>query len=158
MRQHAGFTLIEMMIVVAIMAIFATMATPSYQDRVIRAQVSEGLVLSEFAQRSVEAYRARNGRLPKNNADAGLPPADAIVGNFVDAISLSEGVITITYGNRSNRHLRGMKLALRPAQVRQFPSVPIAWVCGNASVPARMEVVGTNTTNLPATQLPIDCR
>lgn len=64
----------------------------------------------------------------------------------------------ITYGNRSNRHLRGLKLALRPAVVKQHGAVPIAWVCGNASVPQRMEILGTNTTTLPLTQLPVDCR
>ncbi len=158
MRTEHGFTLIELMVVIAVMAILSTMALPSFQDRVIRAQVTEGLVLAEFAQRAVEQHRQRKGLLPADNAAAGLPPAEAIVGNHVEGIEVRGGVITITYGNRSNRNLRGKKLALRPAVVKPYPAVPIAWVCGLASVPERMEVAGENTTTLPSTQLPVDCR
>lgn len=158
MDRARGFTLIELMIVIAILAILSTMALPSFQDRIIRAQVTEGLVLAEFVQRAVEQHRQRKGRLPADNSAAGLPPAASIVGNHVEGIEVRGGVVTITYGNRSNRHLRGMKLALRPAVVRPYPAVPIAWVCGLASVPEGMEVTGENSTSLPATQLPVDCR
>lgn len=158
MRSQQAFTLIELMIVVSIIAMLATLAMPSYQDRMIRSQVSEGLVLAGFAQQAVEAYRARHQRLPTDNAAAGLPAPELVVGNYVDALTVTDGVLTITYGNRANRHLRGQKLALRPAVVPAHAVVPIAWVCGNASVPERMQVAGINTTTLPATQLPVDCR
>lgn len=153
-----GFTLIELMIVVAIIGILTTLAMPTYQDRIIKAQVSEGIVLAEFVRQAVEGHRRRHGAFPKDNAAAGLPPPEQIVGNHVDAVSLDEGVITITYGNRSNRNIRGQKLALRPAVVPGHVVVPVAWVCGLASVPQRMVVQGRNTTTLPPTQLPIDCR
>lgn len=153
-----GFTLIELMIVVAILGILSTLAVPTYQDRIIRAQVGEGIVLAEFVRQAVEGHRRRHGSLPLDNASAGLPPAEQIVGNYVDGVTLDGGVVTITYGNRSNRNIRGAKLALRPAIVPGQPVVPIAWVCGLASVPERMSVQGRNTTTLPPTQLPIDCR
>ena len=153
-----GFTLIELMIVVAILGILSTLAMPTYQDRIIRAQVAEGIVLAEFVRQAAEGHRRRHGGFPKDNAAAGLPPADQIVGNHVDAVSLDAGVITIIYGNRSNRNIRGQKLALRPAIVPGHAAVPVAWVCGLASVPQRMAVQGRNTTTLPPTQLPIDCR
>jgi type IV pilus assembly protein PilA len=67
-------------------------------------------------------------------------------------------MLLITFGNRSNRNLSGKKVALRPAIVEGHPIVPIAWVCGNASVPEKMKVMGENGTTLPGPHLPIECR
>lgn len=158
MKSRSGFTLIELMIVVAIIAVLSSLALPSYQDRVIRAQVSEGIGLSEFVRQAVAAHYARHKRMPKDNAAAGLPESRFIVGNHVSEIAVVEGAVTITYGNRSNRHLVGKKLALRPAIVEDHPVVPIAWVCGSASVPERMKVLGANDTTLPVPHMPVDCR
>ena len=158
MTFQRGFTLIELMIVVGIIAILSTLALPTYQDRVIRAQVSEGIGLAEFVQQTVSAYYKKTRRMPKDNAEAGLPDANLIVGNYVSGIALTEGVVTITFGNRSNRHLSGKRLVIRPAVVEGYPVVPIAWVCGNASVPERMKVFGEKATTLPGPHLPIDCR
>jgi type IV pilus assembly protein PilA len=158
MKAIRGFTLIELMIVIAIIGIMSTLAVPSYQDRVIRAQVSEGINLSQFAKDSVQAYFARNRQMPKDNVAAGLPPQDKIIGSYVTGISVSEGAISIVFGNRSNRNLSGQKLTLRPAIVDGVPVVPISWVCGNAGVPQKMKVLGKNATTLPGPHLPIDCR
>jgi type IV pilus assembly protein PilA len=153
-----GFTLIELMIVIAIIGIMATMAMPSYQDRVIRAQVAEGLALADFVKQAVAAHYTKTQAMPKDNQAAGLPPADHIVGNYVSAISVQSGVIVITFGNQSNRHLAKQKLSVRPATVEGFPQVPIAWICGGAGVPGKMRVQGGNETSLPPTMLPLDCR
>ncbi|MBP1682166.1 MAG: pilus assembly protein PilA [Proteobacteria bacterium] len=153
-----GFTLIELMVVVAIMGILSVMVIPSYQDRVIRTQVGEGLNLSEFVRQAVQEYHRKNHRLPADNAALGLPASSLIVGNYVSEISVRDGVVLITYGNRVNRFIAGKRLSLRPAIVDGYPVVPIAWVCGNASVPEKMQVRGHNDTDLPAPHLPLDCR
>lgn len=144
-----GFTLIELMIVVAIIGILATMAMPSFQDRIIRTQVSEGQALAGFAQTSVASYYTHHKSLPANNAAAGLPPPDRIVGNYVTRLTVENGALHIQYGNLSNRNLEGKTLTLRPAVVEGYPQVPIAWVCGLAAVPVSMKVNGTNATDLP---------
>lgn len=158
MRRKSGFTLIELMIVIAIIGILASIALPTYQDRVIRTQVSEGIALSDFVRQAIGSYYSRNRRMPKDNAAAGLPEAGRIVGNYVSEVAVQDGVISITFGNRSNRNLSGKKVALRPAVVQGYPVVPIAWVCGNASVPEKMKVIGENGTTLPGPHLPIECR
>lgn len=155
--RQLGFTLIELMIVVAIIAIMSTMALPSFQDRVIKAQVNEGVALADFVKQGVAAYYARHKELPRSNAAAGLPPADKILGNYVSGVAVSNGSITITYGSRANSHLAGKKLTLRPAVVEGYPTVPIAWVCGRASAPSGMKVQGGNETDLPQPHLPLDC-
>lgn len=146
------------MIVIAIIGILATMAVPSYQDRVIRAQVNEGIGLVDFAKQSVAEYYAKNRRMPKDNAAAGLPPSGYIVGNYVSGVAVNDGAILVTFGNRSNKYLSGKRLTIRPAVVEGYSRVPIAWVCGLAGVPEKMRAVGRNETDLPISHLPIECR
>jgi type IV pilus assembly protein PilA len=153
-----GFTLIELMIVIASIGIMSTFAMPTFQDRIIRAQITEGLGLSEFARQAVQGYYSRNRRMPADNAAAGLPPAERIVGNYVTHLAVANGAIVITFGNRSNRNLAGKKVTLRPAVVDGFAAVPIAWVCGVAAAPDKMRAAGDNVTDVPATYLPLDCR
>jgi type IV pilus assembly protein PilA len=156
--HHRGFTLIELMIVIAILGIGAGLAMPSYQDRVIRAQVAEGLVLADMAKQAIAAEYARSGTLPADNAAAGLPPADRIVGNYVSSLVVESGAVQIGFGQLSNRNLAGKVLSLRPATVPGYKQVPIAWVCGQASVPPKMNAEGRNRTTLPGPHLPVDCR
>jgi len=73
-------------------------------------------------------------------------------------VLVHEGAVVITFGNHVNRFIDKKKLTLRPAIVEGHPIVPIAWVCGNASVPEKMKARGRNDTDIPPPQLPIDYR
>ncbi|NNK01939.1 MAG: pilin [Desulfatitalea sp.] len=157
-RNESGFTLIELMIVIAIISVLATMAVPSFQDRVIRAQVQEALTLSRMAEEEIENFYKAHGRLPADNAAIGLPVPEIIVGNYVTAVTIREGAIHITLGNRVNRHVAGKILSIRSAVVARSAKVPIAWVRGKASVPNGMVVKGENRTNLFLRHLPFSYR
>jgi type IV pilus assembly protein PilA len=158
MKQLRGFTLIELMIVIAIMGILTTVAMPTFQERVIRVQVGEAIGLADFAKEGIAAYYRANKRMPKNNAEAGLPPADKIIGNYVTALEVIDGAIHVTLGNRINRNAAGKLFSIRPAVVTAYPQVPIAWNCGVATPPAGMKVFGESRTSLAAPYLPVDCR
>ena len=157
MNKFQGFTLIELMIVVAILAILSTLAMPSFQDRIIKTQVNEGVVMTEFVRQSVGVFYAKTKIMPENNAAAGLPPSDKILGNYVTGVEVKKGVVNITFGARSNSNLSGKTLSIRPAVVEGYASVPIAWVCGKAEAPQKMNVFGSDATTIPAPHLPLDC-
>ena len=153
-----GFTLIEMMVVLAVIAILALMAFPTYQDKLVRDQVNEALPLADVAKAPVAASWMLLKVFPPDNATAALPPPEKIVSNLVSAVAVEGGAIHITFGNRANGALRGKVLTLRPAVVEDAPVVPVAWVCGTAPVPGNMTAKGTNRTNVAPNYLPLKCR
>lgn len=152
-----GFTLIELMVVIAIIGIMALMAVPSYQGRIIRTQVSEGIALADFAKRAVADYYSKTHAMPADNTAAGLPPPNRMVGNYVVSMTVHGGAIDIVYGQQANRNLLNKVVTLRPAVVEDYPQVPIAWVCGGAAAPHPMKAIGDNATNVPNPFLPFDC-
>lgn len=87
-----------------------------------------------------------------------MPVADKIVSNLVRAVTVQDGAIHITYGNRANGVLRDKTLTLRPAVVDDAPIVPVAWVCAFARGPDKMTVRGENKTDIPREYLPVNCR
>ena len=158
MNKDAGFTAVEMLIVLGVIAILAVMAVPSYMEKIVRDQIIEALPLADVAKAPVATTWTLTQTVPGDNEAAGLPAADRIVNNFVSSTQVRNGAIHITFGNRAHSSLKGKVLTLRPAVVADAPVVPVAWVCGNAAVPDKMTVKGENKTNVPAQLLPLKCR
>ncbi|HET6632002.1 MAG TPA: pilin [Rhodanobacteraceae bacterium] len=124
-RQH-GFTLIELMIVVAIIAILAAIAIPAYQDYVIRAQVTEGMSLANGAKAAVWDYVSNTGNMPTNNKVAGLVTNTSISGKYVSAVDVTGGAITVSFDTaNTNTAIRSSTLVLSPITF----AGSISWTC-----------------------------
>jgi type IV pilus assembly protein PilA len=138
MKKQAGFTLIELMIVIAIIGIIAAIAIPAYQDYSIRAKVAEGLSLSMSAKQAVgETYQSA-GRYPSvDNRSYGLPAAASISGSYVSSVTAAAttGIITVEYKQIApGKVISGDTVTLSPDTV---VSGAIAWTCTSASIAPR---------------------
>ena len=156
--KSRGFTLIELMIVVAILGILITVAMPTYQDRIIRTQVGEAVAFAHLARTSIAEDYKRHQRFPKSNAEAGLPDAEKIVGAYVTRLDVRDGAIHVTLGHRINKNAEGKVVSFRPGAVAGAPVVPLSWACGNATLPEALKMAGKNETTLTPMFLPVDCR
>ncbi len=133
-RRVSGFTLIELMIVVAIIAILSALAIPAYQDYLIRGQVTEGLNLASGAKAAVWDFYSNTGRLPAGNRSAGLSGSSSIGGSYVSAVDVSGGKIQVAFmAAKANRTLNGKELVLSPIT----HAGSIAWTCTPSTVPGR---------------------
>ncbi len=154
-----GFTLIELMIVVAIIGILAAIAIPAYQDYVIRSQVSEGLAMASAAKASVSEFYANRGNWPVDNSAAGLGSSGTIQGKYVSSIGVNGGGITVTFGNQANSaNLSGKTLGLTPGPSENGD---VIWRCADADDPSGWVLADIGTaavTNVPGKYLPSSCR
>ena len=129
-KQPNGFTLIELMIVVAIIGILAAIAIPAYLDYTVRSQISEGLSLVSGAKTAVNEYYMNRGSWPANNVEAGLSDEHDIIGRYTEHVSVASNVIEIKYGNDCNAVIFDEKI--------EFTAVDnagsIIWTCASAGV------------------------
>ncbi|EPF8629193.1 pilin [Neisseria gonorrhoeae] len=122
-----GFTLIELMIVIAIVGILAAVALPAYQDYTARAQVSEAILLAEGQKSAVTEYYLNHGKWPKDNTSAGVASASTIKGKYVQKVEVNNGVVTATMASSNvNKEIKDKRLSLWAK--RQDGSVK--WFCG----------------------------
>jgi len=119
MRRHTdGFSLIELMVVVAIIAILASIALPAYQDYVARAQVAEGFSLSTGAKDAIALHYGDHGVYPADNADAGLAAPASINGRYVSSVSVdSGGNISAMFSSSASSKISGQTLTLSVTDV-----------------------------------------
>ncbi len=125
-----GFTLIELMIVVAIIGILSSLALSSYQTYTIRAQVGEGLVLTDPFKIAVAEFLYNNGAFPTDNAEAGLAAPGNYTGKYVDSVSVTGAVVSIQYGNAANARISGQTVTLTATDTLGS----VSWVCASVVI------------------------
>jgi type IV pilus assembly protein PilA len=154
-QMQKGFTLIELMIVVAIIGILAAIAIPAYQDYTIRAQVTEGLTLAGDLKASIAEWYANTGEWA-DLSDLGISDAADKAGKYVTDVGVTAGVITITYGDQANNNIDGDQLSLTPGLNANFD---VVWQCGNATAPSAAASMQTpGSTSVENKYLPASCR
>jgi type IV pilus assembly protein PilA len=167
-QMQKGFTLIELMIVVAIIGILAAIAIPAYQDYTIRSQVSEGLSLAGAAKAAVAESYSQTGVAPANRMVAGMSNLITDTnGKYVSSVAVTTGTIAITYGgNEVNQKIAAKVLSLTPYETAD---ASVTWRCGAAPIPSggTVALLGTASggataalgiTNVDSKYLPKACR
>jgi type IV pilus assembly protein PilA len=156
-----GFTLIELMIVIAIIGILAAIAIPAYQNYIIRSQVTEGLSLADNYETAVAEFYQNNGTFPAGVSVAGssttIPMPGASVGKYVSAVTVdASGNIKIAYGG-SQASTKLPATLLLYLNVGTNTNGDVAWVCGTQVAPTGVTLNTAGTTNIPAQYLPSSC-
>ncbi|QBK53131.1 pilin [Neisseria gonorrhoeae] len=157
-----GFTLIELMIVIAIVGILAAVALPAYQDYTARAQVSEAILLAEGQKSAVTEYYLNHGEWPENNTSAGVAssPTD-IKGKYVEKVEVAKGVVTATMKSDGvNKEIQGKRLSLwakrEDGSVKWFCGQPVQRDDGKADNDAVAD--DKNNNGIDTKHLPSTCR
>ncbi|HGG7864822.1 TPA: pilin [Neisseria meningitidis] len=156
-----GFTLIELMIVIAIVGILAAVALPAYQDYTARAQVSEAILLAEGQKSAVTEYYLNHGIWPKNNTSAGVASSSEIKGKYVKEVEVKNGVVTATMlSSGVNNEIKGKKLSLwakrQDGSVKWFCGQPVTRTAADSDDVAAAN--GKTADNINTKHLPSTCR
>ncbi|MCL5898842.1 pilin [Neisseria meningitidis] len=155
-----GFTLIELMIVIAIVGILAAVALPAYQDYTARAQVSEAILLAEGQKSAVTEYYLNHGEWPGDNSSAGVASSSEIKGKYVEKVEVAKGVITATMlSSGVNKEIQGKKLSLwakrQDGSVKWFCGQPVTRAANNTADDA---AAAAATKKIDTKHLPSTCR
>ncbi|HGG7969315.1 TPA: pilin [Neisseria meningitidis] len=156
-----GFTLIELMIVIAIVGILAAVALPAYQDYTARAQVSEAILLAEGQKSAVTEYYLNHGIWPGDNSSAGVATSSEIKGKYVEKVEVAKGVITATMLSTGvNKEIQGKKLSLwakrQAGSVKWFCGQPVQRTAADSDDVAAAN--GKTADNINTKHLPSTCR
>ncbi|HFC2219533.1 TPA: pilin, partial [Neisseria gonorrhoeae] len=157
-----GFTLIELMIVIAIVGILAAVALPAYQDYTARAQVSEAILLAEGQKSAVTEYYLNNGEWPKDNTSAGVANPTEIKGKYVQSVTVANGVVTATMASSNvNKEIKDKRLSLwakrQDGSVKWFCGQPVKRGAGNAGKADDVTKAGNDNEKINTKHLPSTC-
>jgi type IV pilus assembly protein PilA len=163
--KSSGFTLIELMIVVAIIGVLAAIAIPAYQDYTIRAQVAEGISMAGQAKVPVVDAFLQRGRPGVDRTSTGMSPnATDTRGKYVASVEITNGTITVTFGFEAHDNIFGETLVLIPYETGENS---VVWRCGFADPPSGLSPMGTGegtnpapvlVSTIPARYMPATCR
>ncbi len=157
LAKQLGFTLIELMFVVAIIGILAAIAIPAYQDYVTRSKLTEAFVMVSEAKSTVNEYYKATGRMPADNQQAGLAESGAYRGNYVLGIVVEEGSIHVELDSNA-LNIKGKWLSLRPQTNEAVVTMDIIWACNKSGRIEQLAIHGSNKTDIQDKILPSECR